>query len=393
MTGRHFRSLATAIALILPAIAQAQPMSPRRVAAIDLAVREGMARVGAKGMALAVIENGNVGLVRTYGARNAAGDPLQADTIMYGASLTKAVFAYFVMQLVDEGRIDLDKPIAALLPRPLPDYGNIVGAGNWGDLAGDDRWRAITPRMVLTHSTGFANFAFLEPDGRLRIHFDPGTRYAYSGEGIQLLQFAIEQGLGLDIDAEIKRRIFIPLGMTRTSLTWRPDFAANLADGWTVAGQAVEHDRRSRVRAAGSMDTTIADIARFAGAMIRGTSLSARGRTEIVRPQLAITTATQFPTLQPDLPRPQRHRGLSAGLGVETFHGPQGPGFYKGGHNDSTGNMMICVERRGRCLVVLGNDVRVEALFPSLVRKVLGETGTQWSWKFPDLIEAATSLP
>ena len=52
----------------------------------------------------------------------------------------------------------------------------------------------------------------------------------------------------------------------------------------------------------------------------------------------------------------------------------------------STGNMMICVERGKRCLIVLGNDVRVEALFPELVRKVLGETGTQWAWKFPDLV-------
>lgn len=382
---KPFLALAAAVMLFFPNSGRAASMTPRRAAAIDRAVREGMSRVGAKGLALAVIENGKVVLIRTYGARNARGSPLQADTVMYGASLAKAVFAYFVMQLVDEGRIDLDKPIAAMLPKPLPDYGNVEGAGNWGDLAGDDRWRGITPRIVLTHSTGFANFAFLEPDGKLRIHFDPGTHYAYSGEGIQLLQFAIERGLGLDLGAELRRRVFSPLGMTRTSLVWRPDFADDLADGWTIYGKAVAHDPRSRVRAAGSMDTTIADIAKFASALVRGTGLSARSRAELVRPQLTITTASQFPTLQPDLPLAQRHKDLSAGLGVETFRGPQGPGFYKGGHNDSTGNMMICVQLRERCLVVLGNDVRVEALFPELVRKVLGETGSQWSWKFPEL--------
>ena len=325
---------AAAIALTVPAAAQAEPMAPRRAAAIDLAVRQGMARVGAKGMALAVIENGQVTLVRSYGARNAGGAPLRTDTIMYGASLTKAVFATFVMQLVDEGKIDLDRPIAFMLPKLLPAYGNVEGAGNWGDLAGDERWRRITPRMVLTHSTGFANFAFLEPDGKLRIHFDPGTHYAYSGEGIQLLQFAIERGLGLDVGAEIHRRIFVPLGMTRTSLTWRPDFAANLADGWTNEGKAVAHDQRSRVRAAGSMDTTIADIAQFARALVRGTGVSAQSRAELARPSLPITTAAQFPTLLPDAPPAQRHKYLAAGLGVETFRGPQGPGFYKGGHND-----------------------------------------------------------
>lgn len=376
------------MALITSTAAGAQPMTPRRAAAIDRAVHQGMARVGAKGMALAVIENGKVALVRAYGARNAAGAPLQRDTIMYGASLTKTVFACFVLQLVDEGLLDLDRPLAAILPQPLPAYGNVDGAGHWGDLAGDERWRLITPRMVLTHSTGFANFAFLEPDGKLRIHFTPGTHYAYSGEGIQLLQFAIERGLGLDVGAEIHRRIFVPLGMTRTSLTWRPDFAANLADGWTTEGKVEEHDERSRVRAAGSMDTTITDIASFASALVRGTGLSARSRAALARPLLPITTPAQFPTLLPDAPLARRHKDLAAGLGVETFRGPRGPGFYKGGHNDSTGNMLICVERGQRCLVVLGNDVRVEALFPELVRTVLGETGTQWAWKFPDLFKS-----
>ncbi len=127
--------------------------------------------------------------------------------------------------------------------------------GNWGDLAGDDRWRAITPRMVLNHATGFANFAYLEPDEKLHIHFTPGTRYAYSGEGISLLQFGIEQGLGLDVEAELQRRFFRPLGMTRTSLIWQPAFAPNIADGWDEQGKVEPHDERSRVRAAGSMDT------------------------------------------------------------------------------------------------------------------------------------------
>lgn len=61
--------------------------------------------------------------------------------------------------------------------------------GNWGDLASDERWKLITPRMAFDDSTGFANFAFLEPDGRLRIHFNPGTRYTNSAEGMMLLQF------------------------------------------------------------------------------------------------------------------------------------------------------------------------------------------------------------
>jgi CubicO group peptidase (beta-lactamase class C family) len=352
---------------------------------LDADVAAAMRRTGARGLAMAVIENGRPVLVKSWGVRNAAGEPLQTGTIMYGASLTKAVFAYTVMQLVDEGRLDLDRPIASYLPKPLPAYGNLDDYGNWGDLAGDERWRKLTPRILLTHSGGFANFAFLEPDRKLRFHFDPGTRYAYSGEGIVLLQFAIEKGLGLDLGREMQRRVFDRFGMRNTSMSWRPDFRRNLADGWTAAGKVEPHDERSHVRAAGSMDTTIGDFARFAAGFVRGEGLSRAARAEMARPQLAITTPSQFPTLLPEAPPEKRWKGLSAGLGIVTFQGPQGKGFYKGGHNDSTGNTWVCLERGRRCVVILSNDVRAEAAFPALVRAVLGETGLPWRWEYSDL--------
>jgi hypothetical protein len=233
-----------------------------------------MAATQAKGMAVAVIDHGAVGYVHAYGIRNAKGDPLTPDTVMYGASLTKTVFAYTVMQLVDQGRLKLDTPLKDDLDKPLPSYGpDPVFPDKYGreghayeDLASDPRWEKITPRMCLTHSTGFNNFWFVEPDQKLHIHFEPGTRYSYSGEGMILLQFTIEhgrksQGLGLDVGALTKAN-FDRLGMTRTSLVWRPDFAANLADGWNDKGEPREHDERSKVRAAGSMDTTISDYDR-----------------------------------------------------------------------------------------------------------------------------------
>lgn len=73
----------------------------------------------------------------------------------------------------------------------------------------------LTPRILLTHSADFAKFAFLEPDGKLRIHFEPGSRYAYSGEGMILLQFVLERGLGLDVGVEMQRRVFDRFGMRR----------------------------------------------------------------------------------------------------------------------------------------------------------------------------------
>ncbi len=354
-------------------------------AGLDAEVTRAMQATGAKGLALAVVEDGQPVYVRSHGVRNAAGEPLRPDTVMYGASLTKAVFAYLVTQLVDEGVIDLDTPIDRLLSKPLPDYTAAQVEdryARWSDLAGDERWRKLTPRILLTHSAGFANFGFLEPDGRLRFHFDPGSRYAYSGDGIILLQFVLEQGLGLDVGRELQRRVFDRFGMTDTSLVWRPDFADNLADGWTLEGKVEPHDERSRVRAAGSMDTTLADFVRFAAAYVRGEGLTDAARAELTRPQLPIGTASQFPTLQPELPPESRRRDLAAGLGVIVFDGPQGRGFLKGGHNESTGNIWVCVERRRRCVVILSNDVRAEPAFPRLVRAVLGETGAPWSWEY-----------
>lgn len=357
-------------------------------AAIDAEASRLMAVTRARGLALAVIEDGQVTHVRALGERNAAGQPLTPETVMYGASLTKTVFAWAVMQLVEEGLIDLDRPIGDYLPRPLPEYYDEVIEDRYADyrgLADDPRWRAITPRILLTHSPGFANFGFLEPDGKLRIHFDPGARYAYSGDGLILLQFVLEQGLGLDLGAEMQRRVFDRFGMVDTGMMWRPDFADNLADGWEADGSVEPHDERSKPRAAGSMDTSIADFARFAAAYVRGDALSPTSRAELVRPQLAITTRGQFPSLQPELPPEARRPDLAAGLGLVVFEGPQGRGFFKGGHNDSTANTWVCVETGQRCVVILSNDVRAEAAFPTLVRFVLGETGVPWDWEYGPL--------
>jgi CubicO group peptidase (beta-lactamase class C family) len=360
--------------------------------AIDARVRAAMAATRANGMAIALIEDGRVAYVQAYGARNAKGDPLQTDTVMYGASLTKTVMAYTTLTLVDQGKLDLDTPLADYLERPLISYGegqtHLAKYGPYRDLAGDERWRAITARMALTHSTGFHNFWFIEPDQKLRIHFDPGSRYSYSGEGFSLLQFAIEQGarakgLGLDVK-QLTDAIFVRLGMTRTSLQWRPDFRPNLADGWNDKGEPLEHDERSNVRVAGSMDTTISDLAKFIAALVRGDGLSAAARAELVKPSLHIGTAHQFPNFAPYLPKAEQRPDLAAGLGVIVFEGPQGRGFYKGGHDAQTANTFVCLERGRRCVLLLANDVRAEARFADLVRFVLGETGVPYDWEYAD---------
>jgi CubicO group peptidase (beta-lactamase class C family) len=361
-------------------------------AVIDAQVKKVMSNTHANGMAVAVVDKGKVAYVQAYGIRNAKGDPLTIDTVMYGASITKTVLAYTTMQLVDQGKLSLDTPIKDDLDYSLTAYGPDPvfpdKHGPYPDLAGDPRWEKITPRMCLTHSTGFNNFWFIEPDQKLHIHFDPGTRYSYSGEGFILLQFVIEhgrkaQGLGLDV-GDLTRTNFDRLGMTRTSLVWRPDFASNFADGWNDKGQPQEHDRRKKVRAAGSMDTTISDLPKFAAALVTGDGLTAASRAEMTKPQLHITTAHQFPSFGPELPVKEQRKDLAAGLGVVVFDGPQGHGFFKGGHDGQTANTMVCIEASQRCVVILSNDVRAEAGFADLVRFILGDTGVPYDWEYGD---------
>lgn len=183
---------------------------------------------------------------------------------------------------------------------------------------------------------------------------------------------------------DLTNAIFTRLGMTRTSLQWRPDFRPNLADGWNDTGQPLEHDERSNVRVAGSMDTTISDLSTFVAALVRGDGLSAASRAELVKPSLRIRTAHQFPNFAADLPVDRQRPDLAAGLGVVVFDGPQGRGFYKGGHDAQTANSFVCIEGRRRCVLLLANDVRAEARFANLVQFILGDTGVPYDWEYGD---------
>jgi len=357
----------------------AQSAEPDKIdtTAIDMEARRLMARENVQGLALAVIEEGRVAYVAAYGRRNVQKDlPLLADTIMYGASLTKTAFAYMMMQLVDERRLNLDASIADLLPKPLPEY------EDYPDLEEDDRWRRLTPRILLTHRSGFANFRWLEADGKLRFHYDPGARYAYSGEGFYILQLVLEQGLGLDVGKEMQTRIFDRFGMKNTSMQWRRAFADNLADGYGADGKMEPHDERSQVSAAGSMDTTIADQAKMWAGIVRGDGLSPASRAEMTRPQFPIRSPHQFPTLTDDVDARNAEIGLAAGLGLVTFQDTSGPAWFKGGHNPWTGNIVICLETGERCVVMLANDVRAERLYPDMARFLLGETKMPWRWEY-----------
>jgi len=370
---RKFASIAS-LALCLAA---ASPALSADYKALDAEAARLMAVGKIPGLAYAVIEQGKVVHVSAQGWRNVERKaPLTPDTVMYAASITKAAFGQYVLMLVDDGKLDLDTPIKAYLPKPLPDY------DAYKDLAGDPRWATITPRMLMTHTAGFPNFRWLNADGKLDIKTDPGTRYIYSGEGLNLMQFVIEQGLGLKVGDEMDRRIFQPLGMTRSAMSWRPDFRPDLADGYHADGKFEEHDERSSVKAAGSLDTTISDLSKLAAAMVSGRGLSPKAAAERTRASFPIVNAHQFPPSLTGGDPDNARIGLAAGVGVVVFDGPQGHAFFKGGHNDITDNTLVCVERGRRCIVILTNSGVGQRIFPPLVEAALGKTGMPWAWEY-----------
>ncbi len=349
--------------------------------ALDARVETLMREARIPGLALAVIEDGRIVHLKAYGSRDVERNlPLTIDTVMYGASITKGEFAYAVMSLVEAGKLDLDRSIADYLPKPLPEY------EKYADLAGDERWRKLTPRMLLSHTAGFPNFRFFLPDGRfdehgkLRIEFQPGSRYAYSGEGINLLQFVIEAGLGIDVGKLMQEQVFDRFGMKRSSMVWRDDFANDLAIGYDEQGKPLGHKQRGAVRAAGSMDTTIADQAAFLAGLVRGEGLGAASKAELLDPQIAIHSVQQFPTLSEDTTRDNRGIELSYALGWLVYRTPRGRAWSKGGHDDGTNNLALCVADGRRCLVILSNSSNGEGIFKYLADAALGPTCLPWFW-------------
>jgi hypothetical protein len=111
------------------------------------------------------------------------------------------------------------------------------------DLRDDSRYQRITARMSLSHTTGFPNWRWFEPDRKLRITFDPGTRYGYSGEGMTFLQIVLEKITGKPLEALMRDHIFGPYGMKTSSYTWQARFEKDYAVGHHADGTSYQKTR------------------------------------------------------------------------------------------------------------------------------------------------------
>jgi D-alanyl-D-alanine-carboxypeptidase/D-alanyl-D-alanine-endopeptidase len=153
-------------------------------ASLDNKIHSLMKAANVQGLAITVFNNNEPVYKRTFGYKRIdAKEPLKTNTNIYGASLSKVVFAVLVMKLADEGVIDLDKPLQDYLPKPIYEYTPATKwHDNYSDLKNDSLYKQITARMCLNHTTGFHNWRWYEADQKLRVNFKPGTKYSYSVE-------------------------------------------------------------------------------------------------------------------------------------------------------------------------------------------------------------------
>lgn len=176
------------------------------------------------GLSIAVINDSKVVYHQTLGFANLEKKlPVTNKTIFEAASMSKSIFASFVMTYVEEGKIDLDTPLYEYLPYP--------------DISHDERYKKITARMVLSHRSGFPNWRENEEGKKLIIKFDPGTDYEYSGEGYQYLAMVLKHIEKTDwngLEAAFQKKIAKPLGLEHTTF---------IEDAYAIKHKAEPYDK------------------------------------------------------------------------------------------------------------------------------------------------------
>jgi CubicO group peptidase (beta-lactamase class C family) len=334
------------------------------------------------GAQIAIVDQGRLVWSYAFGLRRLDPKlPFDRETTLWAASITKGVFATYAMQLVEQGKLSLDRPVAEQLGQPLNTFEPYREIAS--ELVKDPAWLAVTPRMLLSHTAGLLNFAFIEPDKKMHLHFKPGSRYQYSGEGLNLLQFLIEQQQGKPLDQLMQTALFDPLGMRRTGLIYRAEFESNVADRFDTAGKFRSQTRRFPARGAGSMTSSAEDLATFATALMADKLMKLATRKTMLSPAIPIRTLHQFPT-GPNEPEGTEAAavGLAYALGWGLLTRTKfGPAFFKEGHGDGAQNYMICFERRKACMILLTNSDNGEQAFRPLLETIFGNTVTPWEWE------------
>lgn len=301
------------------------------------------------GLSLAVIRDGKVAIIRAYGVRSAeTREKVDVNTVFDAASLSKAVFAYAALQYVDQGLLDLDKPLYQYLPYP--------------DIRYDDRYQLITARMVLSHSSGFPNWR----DGdSLRIQFKPGERFSYSGEGFVYLQKVVEKISGQSLNELAAEKVFKPLGMTHSSYVWHAGFEGNFALSHDGFGNTAGKNKPKKGNAAYSLQTTAQDYARFVVAILNGSGLKKSTAEQMLTTQIRVTEEK----FNPSAPL---SKTLSWGLGLGLQQTNEGKSFWHWGDNNTYKCYVVAYPKTKTGVVFFTNGFNGLGIAKEMVQMTVG---------------------
>ena len=339
------------------------PVSDPSTAQLEKDIPELMHQADVPGLAIAVLRHGKSFWQRDFGVKNTTtNEPVTDYTIFEAASLSKPVFAYAVLKLVDQGKLSLDAPLSTYLPKPYIDNNN------------DDRLAKITARIVLSHRTGFRNW---RNDEALKIYFTPGERFSYSGEGYVYLQTVVEQITGKPLNDVMNELVFTPLGMTSSSYAWRSDFDARTAYGHDADAIAGNLRKDDHTNAAASLNTTAHDYALFLAAVLNGNGLRPSTLREMETPQIAVDPECTNCT---DRSPKQLSKNIFWGLGWGIEQNGTSKTLWHWGDNGAFKCFVVANPARKSAVVMFTNSENGLAIAPAVFREATGSATLAFTW-------------
>lgn len=341
-------------------------------------------RAHVHGLGITII-NGNQIVYQTYfGKRNVEADEaFSPGSVWQVASLSKTIFSDVVLQLAEENIIALDSPVYKYLPQPLYSYKtNTIerltsNYFDYSDLRDDARYKEITARMCLSHTSGFPNWRWMEGDGKLKIKFKPGSQYSYSGEGMFLLQFVIEHLTGKSFEQIAVDKVFTPLKMGSSSYVWQSGYEGNHVVGHDDNDNLGIKETR-HANAAGSLLTSLEDYTKFFADVLKQEKIRYR---QLLMPQIRIRSKQQFGPNAAVVTNENDSIRLSYGLGFGLYETSFGRVFFKEGHDHGWQHYAVGFPDRKLGLIIFANSNQGESIFKEIIEVATGNTYTPWFWE------------
>lgn len=301
------------------------------------------------GFSLAVIADGKVIYSQAYGVKHAQTKaPLQLNTVFEAASLSKPVFAYACLKFVEEGLLNLDKPLYQYLP--------------YEDIQRDNRYKRITARMILSHSSGFPNW---RNNDSLRINFEPGHKFSYSGEGYVYLQKVIEKISGQPLNEIITQKVLYPLGMVNSSFVWKKAFDSDYASPHDMFGNPMAKDKYAQANAASSLYTTAQDYTKFIAALLNEVGLTKQSIETMLASQIQVPENRSEPSSP-------LSTSVSWGLGVGLQETSEGKAFWHWGDNYNYRCYVVAYQKEKLGVVYFTNSYNGLSIAKEVVQRTIG---------------------